>query len=314
MAMAVVGALVLSFATQVAAQNQVDGQPDVMDRAVSDIDPMAANLRYVDTEMQAAGTMTRLQTPFASFAKQGTVYIDPATGLSGRTRPYKLEGQGFTAYLHRPLYMVSKERWEKVRGEKQNARTDYAPRKDGEWLALIPPDTVYDLHPVPVMTPEEVLAHVARRQLNEGQTNEEVGNIPTNPFFIPTEAQQVETRVNSQIMPRMVNRRINPKEMDSQFELQGAPGSRLQHELAHKAFNDQANVDRMFQARKEKWLEMKRQMAAEREQASQEHKDEVVTIATDSPKRIQERVEEIEREMEREAKDREKFEAQRNQR
>lgn len=285
-------------------------EPQVMDRATSDMDPMAANLRYVNRNLSATGTMTRIHNPYDNFAPQGNVYIDPATGISGRTRPYRLEGQGFVAYLHRPLYLVKKEEWEKERGDKYNARTDYAPRKDGEWTALIPPNTVYDLHPVPVMTPEEVLAHAALQQAQIGQTNEEVGNIPTNPFFIPAEQQQVETRINTQIVPRQVDRMVYPQEMTSQVELRGTPGSRLSYEIEDQAYQKQVATSRMFEARKAKWLAMKEQLNEERILESQQADGEVLTIEVDSPERIQSRLDEIEQELEREAADREKMEQQ----
>lgn len=292
------------------AQTDVTGEPQVMDRATSDTDPMAANLRYVNRNLQAAGTMTRIQDPYSNFAQQGTVYIDPATGISGRTRPYRLEGQGFVAYLHRPLYLVKREEWEKERGDKHNARSDYAPRQDGEWTALIPPNTVYDLHPVPVMTPDQVLAQVAMQQSREGQTNEEVGNIPTNPYFIPVQPEQIETRRDTQIFPRMVNRMIQPQEMDSMFEVEGQPGSRLAHELSEQALQRQSTSERMFKARKQQWLAMKQQLAEERRHEAKQQQGETITVEVESPQRIQDRLNEIEQEMKREAADRAKMQQQ----
>ena len=281
-------------ATSVLAQGTLDGEPDVMDRAVSDTDPMAATLRYNARGMTNVGTMSRVQTPGSTFGQQASVYIDPATGLSGRTRAYKLEGQGFTAYLNRPLYIVRKEEWETGK-----SRTDVAPKadRDGEWVSMIPPDTVYDLHPTPVVTPEQVMAQVAVAQLNQGQTNDEVGNIPSNPYFLPKAANQVELRRSTQLLPKTINTMVDAENVGSIYEMNPRPGTALAYEMQQKARLDQLNARKVFEARKEQWLQMRRELAEQRraEQA------EPQAMADESPEVIRQRIAELQRQVREEA-------------
>ena len=260
--------LVLFAGRFASAQMRLDGQPDVVDRAIEDQDPLAVSTRYMAANLNAAGQMTRMLYPGSPLGDPAYIYRDPATGLNGRVRNYKLQGQGFTAYLNRPIYIVRKEAWEKE-GKKPTYTTQRTPRDDGQWISLIPPDTVYDLNPRPAITPEQVMAYAAVDQLQsqqppQGQTNDEVGNIPSNPFYVPRSPNQVEARVDGQIYPQMINNQIDPRQQTSMYVESGPPTSTFAVALEQQAQMDQSNADRLFEARKGKWLAMKRELAEER--------------------------------------------------
>lgn len=241
-----------------------------MDRAVEDVDPLAVSLRNVERPYRDDYTMTREHFPGSPYGAANEVYVDPATGTSGRTRPYKLDGMGFTAWLDRPLYMVRKDKWED--GEK----TDYDPRIDGEWISLLPANTVFDLDPTPVMTPEQVMRMSADKNYAPGQTNEQIGNIAgTNPYYIPRNSQQTGSQAeDARITAQPVDTRVDGSTPFSNVEM-SSQNPRLQYEMQSQMQQEQMDQVKVFLARREQWLKMKRELAAERRAERQAELDDL---------------------------------------
>lgn len=103
-----------------------------VDQTVSDLDLRAGSLRHVEQGIGVYG-----QTGYL-YRRQR---IDPWSLGSGQplTQQYLLRQPGFTAWIDRPDYLV--------RDELGELRLNVSPAQDGQFLGLIPPNTVFDLTP-----------------------------------------------------------------------------------------------------------------------------------------------------------------------
>ncbi len=128
--------LSLCLITAVAAYTQPllgqDATPSwqPVDQAVSDLDLRAASTRRVE---QGIGV----------FGQSGSLYQRPNDGqgwfLNGQevTQQYQLRQPGFTAWIDRPDYLVQDPFGE--------MSLNNAPAIDGQFIDLVPPNTVFDL-------------------------------------------------------------------------------------------------------------------------------------------------------------------------
>lgn len=116
---------------------------ELVDRAVADLDPLAQSLRQVSTGLHVHGERTGFFKPIS------------IGGATHREPVYYRLGPGFTACLHRPDYVVR-------RGQ-DKLRRNVAPEVDGEFLELIPPDTVFELRPIRQLAPPPVRSDTPAR-------------------------------------------------------------------------------------------------------------------------------------------------------
>ncbi len=123
---------VLAVATAGAAAPPADWQP--VDQAVGDLDPLTSSMRVIQPGLRTIGEQTSLFR----------VETDAVTGLTLNKTSYVRVGTGFRARYDRPDYLVIVDR--------RHFDRNIAPRFDGEFVELVPPNTVYDLTPLPSVT------------------------------------------------------------------------------------------------------------------------------------------------------------------
>ena len=114
-----------------------------VDQAVGDLDPLSSNMRVVQPGLRTIGEQTSLFRVDADVVKGSTLASDRASihnPTHGGTT-YVRTGHGFRALYARPDYLV-------LVGRRHFDR-NVAPRFDGEFVELVPADTVYDLTPLP---------------------------------------------------------------------------------------------------------------------------------------------------------------------
>ena len=115
-----------------------NGRP--LDQAVADLDPLATSMRTVQVGLRSSGEQSTL---YQRVLPAGEPDYDRAawvsTGLGRPQAVYYRVGPGFRARLSRINYLVRV-------GEKGLA-LNIAPRYDGEFIELIPNDTVFELNP-----------------------------------------------------------------------------------------------------------------------------------------------------------------------
>jgi len=164
------------------AYSQSAGHAQPVDQGVADIDPLSRSMRQVNQGIRSDGEQSSLFM----------VPNDPARSIGGSTNAkpvYYRMGPGFTAKMDRGDYVVRV-------GEK-DLGYNIAPRHDGEFLEMIPPNTVFMLD-----------ASVDPRIIAPSPTPE-----PDLRSFAPGGPQPVmPKRVNNQIdgrVNRMVDRRID---------------------------------------------------------------------------------------------------------
>src|SRR5262245_11990827 len=108
-----------------------------VDQAVADLDPLAISLRKIDTGLRIDGENTSLFSPAPMPGKQlppRWMSLDPVRPVE--SVPYYFISPGVRARVDRLNYLVRNER---ARGVDVNV----APRKDGEFIELIPANTVF---------------------------------------------------------------------------------------------------------------------------------------------------------------------------
>ncbi len=115
--------------------------PAPVDQAVADLDLLGTSLRRIETGLRQDGEQTSLYT------------LDPATAgaLTGRdlgtvtaTPVYLRVGPGFAASINQIDYLVRSD----DPSQPKKIDLNVAPRRDGEFIELVPPNTVYLLSPV----------------------------------------------------------------------------------------------------------------------------------------------------------------------
>jgi hypothetical protein len=110
-------------------------EPQPIDQAVGDADKLATSLRRVDVGLRSDGEQTSL------FRVQPSQYL-PQTFL--RVAP------GLRARVERVDYLI--------RTGKKTFEMNISPRRDGQFLELVPANTVFDLRPVERAIPSTPLA------------------------------------------------------------------------------------------------------------------------------------------------------------
>jgi hypothetical protein len=109
-------------------QNNTQWQP--VDQTVSDLDLRASSSR-------------RIEQGIGVFGQSGSLYQRPDNGqglfINGQqaTQQYQLRQPGFTAWIDRPDYLV--------RDPLGEIKLNTSPSQDGQFIDLIPPNTVFDL-------------------------------------------------------------------------------------------------------------------------------------------------------------------------
>jgi len=126
-----IGSIVLLL-TSASAWAQLPLQP--VDQAVGDLDLLSTSLRRREVGLRLEGQETSLfEVPSGQLNAGG--------GLGATGRRFYLVGQGFQARVSRMDYLV--------RVGQRGLSLNIHPRNDGEFMPLIPPDTVFELTPLP---------------------------------------------------------------------------------------------------------------------------------------------------------------------
>ena len=120
--------IVLAVDTASAAGPPAGWEP--VDQAVGDLDPLSHSMRQLPPGLRAIGEQTSLFR----------VQTNSVTGSSLQGTTYYRVGTGFRARFDRPEYLVLVGR--------RHFDKNIAPRFDGEFVELVPPNTVYDLTPL----------------------------------------------------------------------------------------------------------------------------------------------------------------------
>ena len=120
--------IVLIVVTVSAAGPPAEWEP--VDQAVGDLDPLSHSMRQIPPGLRTIGEQTSLFR----------VQTDAVTGSSLQGTTYYRVGTGFRARYDRPEYLVLVDR--------RHFDKNIAPRFDGEFVELVPPNTVYDLTPL----------------------------------------------------------------------------------------------------------------------------------------------------------------------
>jgi len=118
-----------------------------VDQAVADLDPLAVSFRKIDTGLRTDGENTSLFTPAPLPGKQlppRWMSLEPIRPIE--SVPYYFISPGVRARVDRINYLVRNER-------PHGVDVNVTPRKDGEFIELIPANTVFDLSP-DVVRPE----------------------------------------------------------------------------------------------------------------------------------------------------------------
>lgn len=129
---------------------------NAVDRAVSDVDPLAAGQRRVETAQTLTQPRLYLFNQDARWGEVGLPTLDYATGLM-RTRTYYYEAPGVRAWMDRPEYLIPTGR--------DRFQRNIAPLQDGTYIGVIAPNTIFDLipeRPVIYRDLEEIYNDVAR--------------------------------------------------------------------------------------------------------------------------------------------------------
>ncbi len=127
---AIVSTAVGAHTSSTLADDNAQWQP--VDQSVSDLDLRATSSRRVE---QGIGV----------YGQTGSLFRRPDSGqgssINGQplTQQYQLREPGFTAWIDRPDYLVQDPLGE--------FRLNIAPSQDGQFIDLIPPNTVFDLDP-----------------------------------------------------------------------------------------------------------------------------------------------------------------------
>jgi hypothetical protein len=131
-----------------------------VDQAVGDLDPLATSLRRVEVGQRSSGEQTSLYIYRPTIAQPNYDRPTWVTQGVGVQRPvyYRL-GPGFLARVDRMDYLI--------RISKKNFALDVAPRHDGEFVELIPANTVFEVRPpAAVSIPQETSGAAVRTRTN----------------------------------------------------------------------------------------------------------------------------------------------------
>lgn len=141
-----------------------------VDQAVADLDPLARSYRQMEAGLRYEGEQrSRLFTTvpndrYSAFARSG------ALGTPVKPQSYRI-GKGFVARVDRINYLMYAPDGELA--------MNVGPRKDGQYLEMIGPNTVFELRPIDFSAP------------------------PAPPLF--------DARINARVEPR----RIEPRRLDN---------------------------------------------------------------------------------------------------
>lgn len=147
-----------------AAFAQTSGQPPLVDRAVGDLDPLAASTRRVDPAYGMAPARDQLLQLEAA---------DPMTGTPGQ---FLLQAPEFRATFTQPDYITFTD---------QGRDLNTAQIQDGAFIELIPPGTVFHLGEAPGSQPNALPLGPDNRLFRAGPMDGRVGwfqdNLPMDP-------------------------------------------------------------------------------------------------------------------------------------
>lgn len=128
-AMVVSGLVILcTFYLPVLAVPSQQLQP--VDQAVGDLDPLSVSMRRIEVGLRIDGEQTSL---FKTVGRDSQF---------GEMQYYRI-GPGFTARVNRMDYLVLRDG-----GRRSQLDMNIAPRVDGEFLELIPADTLFEIQPL----------------------------------------------------------------------------------------------------------------------------------------------------------------------
>ncbi|MEM8781403.1 MAG: hypothetical protein AAGE65_00985 [Planctomycetota bacterium] len=161
--------LALGFAPFVAAQ--APAPPPLVDRAVGDLDPLATSMRRVDPAYGTGPSRDQL------FRLESA---DPRAGTPGR---FLLQAPEFRATFTQPDYLTLTP---------EGVDLNTAQSRDGAFIELIPPGTVFHLGEAPGQSRYVVPAGPDRRRFREGPIDGRLVNLldaqPMDPRLTPSDA------------------------------------------------------------------------------------------------------------------------------
>ncbi|MCX5662277.1 MAG: hypothetical protein NTW19_21570 [Planctomycetota bacterium] len=185
-------ALATCFAASAHAQTLVP-----VDQAVGDLDPLSRSQRSVQLGLRSTGEQSALfevRPDPATLINLGPIYEAPS---------YYRIGPGFNAHVDRLDYLVATG--------KRSVATNQAPRRDGEFIELIPANTVFDLRPETlaamsaprsfVLAPYDIpLAGDPRlnRRADAGRSDQ-VSRFRVEPTRIE---RQINTQIDNRLLPQ----------------------------------------------------------------------------------------------------------------
>ncbi len=134
--------------------------PPLVDRAVADLDPLATSTRYLDPAYANNPNRERV------------TLLRPADPAAGVGAVYNLEGPGYRATFNRPDYLVQTQ---------FGPALNHAGLRDGAYVDVIPPNTVFDLTPPRPTQPLAPLSPEAQRLVVDTR----IGGDAQPSFFSP---------------------------------------------------------------------------------------------------------------------------------
>lgn len=171
------------------AQQQPANQSLVpVDQAVGDLDRLSTSMRVIQPGLSPFGDRTRLyrlQTPWSPYL--------PGATPGGMDDTYYRIGPGVRARVDRLDYLIPLG--------KRNFDLNVAPRRDGQFIELAPPGTVYDLRPIPLIAPN-------------------AAGVPSgfpigNASIQPQPSNAIDRRVQGQVQPQMIEGRLDGRASQS---------------------------------------------------------------------------------------------------
>ncbi|MBI1337529.1 MAG: hypothetical protein GC164_11265 [Phycisphaera sp.] len=124
----------------------------VVDQAVSDLDPLATQLRKKEWGLAQVGENTalyRIDKPIAQTFADLATYLNPALNPT-HNRLYYRVGQGYRARLTQPDYLI---KFDEDMFHRPLYVRNVPPVVDGKFVELVPDNTVYELSTTPMFVP-----------------------------------------------------------------------------------------------------------------------------------------------------------------
>ena len=166
-----------------------------VDQTVTDMDQLSESLRYMEMGLRPDGEQTSLFRVADSWRDPWMRDARPWQ----RDRTYYRIGPGFVSRVDRLDYLV-------IRGQGRDAklRLNLMPRRDGEFVELIPANTVFELRPL-----DQLLLEPA----------DQMDMAPPSPYLVDT---FIDRRIDYRVAARPVDYRVGQRVSEPNSEHQTA--------------------------------------------------------------------------------------------